>query len=242
MAYTINTSLPTSSSIYTSGRGGKKIEWIIVHYTANAGSAWAHAEYCRRGGSGASSWHYVIDNTSIYQGVSDENTAWQAGNFDFNQRSIGIEVVSVGEDFSQGEISQLAWLVQKLMKQYNIDAAHVIRHYDVVDHVTSGSTTNPHKTCPAPYVPTYGDPTGEKWQKLHATITGHWKGELPMEFIGRSNTKEPLMYFNGLSYKPIATQVQSTAIQELYKKINGTAIPMIESPYVAGLKAVIDSK
>lgn len=240
--YDINQSLLASPKIYNVGRGGKKVEYIVEHYTAHIAPARNFALYAHNGGSGNSSFHYVLDGNEIYMSVHPANTAWQAGNSDFNQRSIGIEVVSNGEDFSRAEIDQLSWLTRKLMAEYGIDADHVIRHYDVIDHVVTGSTVNPHKMCPAPYTPNGADPTGKKWEVLHRTITQtSGFGGLPMEFLGRSNsTNEPLYYFCGMSYKPVNTQVESQAIQDIYKKVNGVSIPMIESPEVKHLRSVID--
>ena len=239
--YEINTSLMASPSIYNVGRGTEKVEYIVQHYTAHIAPARDFALYAHNGGSGQSSFHYVLDGSEIYMSVHPANTAWQAGNADFNRRSIGIETVSNGADFSKWEVDQLTWLTQKLMEQYGVDADHVIRHYDVADHIRYGSTVNPHKMCPAPYTPNGGDPSGEKWKALHAIITGSGK-ELPMEFLGRSTTNEPMMYFCGNSYRVVKTEVQSQAIQTMYKKTNGVAIPMIQAPEVAHLRAVIDGK
>lgn len=140
--------------------------WIVIHYTADTGSAYNNAIYFSRGGNWNSSAHYFIDGKGIiYQSVPESRGAWHAGNYQCNTHSIGIETVSAGQDFTSAEIEELAWLVQKLMDEYGIDANHVIRHYDVVDYF-SGNTVDPHKNCPAPYV------NNSKWQELKATITG----------------------------------------------------------------------
>ena len=241
MKYEIDDSVPASPQVYNPGRGGKQAEWIVVHYTAHIAPARNFAQASHTPTVTSGSWHWCIDDTSIFQSVHPANTAWHAGNSDFNQRSLGIEVVSDGDDFTPGEIERLAWLVKKLMVDYNVDPSHVIRHYDVIDHVRTGSTVNPHKCCPAPYAPNGYDPCETKWKQLHAIITGGGEEEdMDMTFIGRSNTKEPLKFFCGIDYMPIRTQAQSDAIQQLYKKIHGRDIPMIESPYVSAYTAVLD--
>lgn len=48
-----------------------------------------------------------------------------------NCRSIGIEIISAGEDFSEAEIAKAAWLTQRLQEKYSIPDANVIRHFDV---------------------------------------------------------------------------------------------------------------
>ena len=217
------------------GRAGRAVDYIVVHYTADAGSAWANAEFARRGKDGdkrISSFHYVIDSSSIFQSVDEADTAWHAGDDAMSMRSIGIEVCSVGEDFTLGEIARLAWLVQDVMSRYGIPPERVIRHYDVTG-----------KMCPAPYAPNGSDPTGEKWTKLHAVITGGVGEEgLPMEFIGRANQRDQLRYFCGMAYKPLMTQEQSEAVQQLYRQIHGSAIPMVENERVSQLVSVIDGR
>lgn len=241
--YEIDTSLPASPMVYNVGRGGKAIEWIVVHYTAHLANArnFAMASHTPTVTSG--SWHWCIDDTSIYQSVHPANTAWQAGNSDFNQRSLGIEVVSDGEDFSQGEVERLAWLVQKLMHDHAIDAAHVIRHYDVIDHVRTGSTVNPHKCCPAPYAPNGYDPCGTKWAELHAIITGkRIREDTPMEFMGRATVKEPMYHFVGFEYRVVPDPDASEAIQRLYMLSTGKQMQLIQSPYVTTYREYLDGK
>lgn len=158
-------------STYTRGRGGKKPEYIVVHYTASQASARNNCKYFS-GGNRNSSAHFFADGSgTIYQSVAEGDTAWAVGNFDMNQRSISIEVVSDGRDFTSAEIAELTYLVQHLMNKYGIPANHVIRHYDVVDYASRGRTLDPHKHCPAPYV------DSAKWSKLHSIITsgGGWQ-------------------------------------------------------------------
>lgn len=141
-------------------------QWIVIHYTADTGSAYNNAIYFSRGGNWNSSAHYFVDGKGIiYQSVPESRGAWHAGNYQCNTHSIGIETVSAGSDFTSNEINELAWLVQRLMGEYGIDSNHVIRHYDVVD-CFNGATADPHKNCPAPYI------NNAKWQELKAAIIG----------------------------------------------------------------------
>lgn len=145
-------------------------QWIVIHYTATDASAYNNALYFSRGGNWNSSAHYFIDGGGIiYQSVPDDRGAWHAGNYECNTHSIGIETVSSGQDFTQSEITELAWLVQSLMGKYGITADRVIRHHDVADYF-HGYTVDPHKNCPAPYV------NNAKWQTLKGKIlnTDEW--------------------------------------------------------------------
>lgn len=161
-----------SGDTYTPGNNGR--EWIVVHYTATSASAFNNCIYFSGGNRNASA-HYFIDDLSIYQSVPEAATAWHAGNWWMNTRSIGIEVVSDGADFTEGEIERLAWLVQMLMSKYGIPADHVIRHYDVADVAGWDNTLDPHKQCPRPYI------NQDKWAALHARITGQQEEEVTPE-------------------------------------------------------------
>lgn len=142
----------------TYGRSGCSIEYIVVHYTSGAmkdeGAAYANAVYFSRNENQGASAHYFIDNGyTIWQSVADTDTAWHAGNWNMNLRSIGIEVCT-DWDYSEEEIQRLEWLVQMLMEKYGVPASKCIRHYDVTG-----------KRCPAGYI------EQSKWNALHARIT-----------------------------------------------------------------------
>lgn len=119
------------------------IDRIVIHYTATLASARNNAIYFSRNERQGSSARYFVDDITdeIYQSVAEGDTAWRAGNWLMNCRSVGIEVLSAGEDYSEVEVGKLAWLVQTLMKRYSISEGDVIRHYDVTG-----------KVCPAPYI------------------------------------------------------------------------------------------
>ena len=150
--------LQCNATNFTKGRGGNSVQWLVIHYTAGAKTADGAAEanciyFGREANLGASAHYFVCDGYTIWQSVSESDTAWHAGNWAINQRSIGIEVCTAGA-FTEAEIERLTWLVQHLMAKYGIAADHVIRHYDA-----NG------KHCPAHYV------DAARWKELHARIT-----------------------------------------------------------------------
>lgn len=150
--------LQCNATNFTKGRGGNSVQWLVIHYTAGAKTADGAAEanciyFGREANLGASAHYFVCDGYTIWQSVSESDTAWHAGNWAINQRSIGIEVCTAGA-FTEEEIERLTWLVQHLMAKYGIAADHVIRHYDA-----NG------KHCPAHYV------DAARWKELHARIT-----------------------------------------------------------------------
>lgn len=140
----------------TRGRS-RAVDRIVVHYTGTSASARNDVTYFARNEGQGSSAHYFVDDLTeeIYQSVAEGVTAWHAGDWDMNCRSIGIEVVSAGEDYSEAEIGKLAWLVRTLMERYGIGEGGVIRHFDVMG-----------KLRPAPYV------DGGRWAVLRARIFG----------------------------------------------------------------------
>lgn len=73
---------------YTTGRGGKKINKIVIHWIVGRLSA-ADAVFKKAGNASA---HYGVgQNGEVHQYVKESNTAYHAGNFTVNQESIGIE-------------------------------------------------------------------------------------------------------------------------------------------------------
>ena len=138
---------------YTHGRGGHAVDHIVVHYTGTDASAHNNLLYFSRNAARASAHYFVDMDGTLRQSVPESDTAWHAGKFAMNQRSVGIECVSAGEDFTEEQVATLAALVQDLMARYGIPAANVIRHYDVTG-----------KECPAPYV------DQGKWDVLHDRI------------------------------------------------------------------------
>lgn len=140
---------------YTPGRRGQSVRRVVVHYTGTSASAHNNLLYFSRSAAGASAHYFIGKSGDVRQSVLEKDTAWHAGNWQMNLMSVGIEVVSAGEDFTQEQVRSLARLVGDLMARYRLRPADVIRHYDVTG-----------KLCPAPYV------GAAKWGALRAAITG----------------------------------------------------------------------
>lgn len=131
----------------------EKIKYIVIHYTANNGdTAKGNAEYFSRSANLGASAHYFVDENEVWQSVPDTDTAWHCGAKTYrhnecrNSNSIGIEICSrkdsSGKYYLKADaVANAIALTRKLMSKYNIDANHVLRHYDVTG-----------KTCPLPMV------------------------------------------------------------------------------------------
>ena len=147
----INTLISHSSNFTMSRK--QKIQFLVIHYTANNGdTAWGNCNYFKSSNRNASA-HYFVDENEVWQSVEDDNTAWHCGsngkyyhNKCRNYNAIGIELCSEKDSkgkfyFNKETVANAINLVKYLMKKYNIPIENVVRHYDVT-----------HKNCPAPFV------------------------------------------------------------------------------------------
>ena len=137
-------------SNFTKGRK-QKIQYIVVHYTANNGdTAEGNGKYFS-GADRNTSAHYFVDEIKIVRSVFDKDTAWHCGAKIYrhkkcrNENSIGVEMCRKKDSNGQYYINQktqnnAAELVKWLMKKYDIPIENVLRHYDVTG-----------KLCPEPF-------------------------------------------------------------------------------------------
>ncbi|EXG85151.1 negative regulator of beta-lactamase expression [Clostridium sp. ASBs410] len=149
-----------------------RIKYIVIHYVGALGGAEANCKYYASQYIGASAHYFVGFSGEIWQSVEDKDIAWHCGAKIFthpecrNSNSLGIELC-VRNNGSQSETSRdwyfedatveaAAQLTKELMKQYNVPADHVIRHYDVTG-----------KICPNPYVYNHTEHT---WDSFKAAL------------------------------------------------------------------------
>lgn len=121
------------------------INKIIIHTTE--GSYSSAINWFQNPAAQASA-HYVIRSSdgATTQCVSHMNIAWHAGNWDYNEVSIGIEheaYVNQPEWYTDTMYKSSASLVAQLCKQYGIpvDRSHIIAHSEVpgATHTDPGS-------------------------------------------------------------------------------------------------------
>lgn len=175
-------------------------QYICIHYTAGAWGVTAEANaiyYYNNGGSVQCGTHYFLGDDGVYQSTPEDRGAWTQGNYEANTHCISIEVACGSDEpcFTDVEIKLLRELVTDLMSRYNIDADHVIRHYDVVDYF-GGSTVDPHKNCPRPYV------DWDAWQKLKTYITGGSEDDMFDESTVSQLIWQEKLHNDGAQYGP----------------------------------------
>jgi len=150
---------------------GLKIRWVIIHVIE--GSAQAAINWFKDPRAGASS-HYIVDyDGTVYQMVKEKDIAWHAGNWAYNEHSIGIEHAGYAEQkmFTEEEYRASAKLVAHLLKKYNVSLQH-LEGLAPADP-SRGSGIIGHNQVPDPADPSVGggkshhyDP-GENWDWKH---------------------------------------------------------------------------
>lgn len=144
------------------------IDNIVVHYTGTTASAKNNCIYFGSGNRNASADFFIDTDGKIYKFNKrmDLWYSWHCGDGGgrygiTNARSIGIEVVSAGADYTSAQKKALRKLIRWLRKYYKQDIP-VVRHYDAS-----------RKTCPAPYAGSAAK--DKKWQELLGSINDEYK-------------------------------------------------------------------
>lgn len=116
---------------FTKGRGSSKITTIVVHHMVGTLASTDSVFQNRERNTSA---HYGVGRDgSIHQYVSESDTAYHAGNFPVNQRSIGIEHEDLGRDeFTDLEYQVSAELIRSICNRNNlaIDAVTIRPHHE----------------------------------------------------------------------------------------------------------------
>ena len=119
------------SSNYTDGRGGHSINWFLVHVVE--GSYESCVSWFQDPDADAST-HYVIENASnpeVTQMVEENDTAWHAGDWGYNQHSLGIEHEGYTDqtNFKDGTYEKSAEIAQWAAETYSFPLR--VRRYDI---------------------------------------------------------------------------------------------------------------
>lgn len=116
----------------------RKIEYIVIHETGNSGTnanAASHNQYLHKvSTTEALSWHYTVDDSSIYKHLPDTEIGFHAGDKlvqdGGNLNGIGIEMCINPENNYEQTLLNTAALVRYLMDAYNLDIKQVKKHED----------------------------------------------------------------------------------------------------------------
>jgi len=112
------------------------IDRIVIHHNATTNKDVAMNTWLTTG-SAQTSAHYEIADGEIIGCVGENFTAWHAGVWDMNLRSIGLEHVNNSGapnwTVSDATMQSSAKLIADICKRYNIpiDRTHIIKHSEV---------------------------------------------------------------------------------------------------------------
>lgn len=127
------------------GRGGARAQFIVIHYTAISYERTLRA--FNNPYSGVSAHYVVRGDGHIAQLVGESDTAWHAGNYWYNQRSVGIEIEKdpvTNPDFTAAQYYAVAALACAISARQGIplDRNHVFGHNEIpgTDHTDPGPT------------------------------------------------------------------------------------------------------
>jgi len=115
----------SSNNFKESNRGGGDIQWIVIHDIEGSYSSGINTF---KDPNSKVSAHFVISKDGeITQMVSDGDIAYHAGNYPYNEHSIGIELEGYADkpdQFTEQEYTATANLVKWLCQQYDIPLVH----------------------------------------------------------------------------------------------------------------------
>lgn len=111
------------------------VKYITIHDTAGNGAgadAAMHSRFIHSTNRTASSWHYTIDDHSLYHHVPNNEVAWHAGDGSGqgNRASIGIETCTNSDGDYDVVILRTAKLVAKLLDDNGLSLYHVRQHFN----------------------------------------------------------------------------------------------------------------
>lgn len=149
---------------FTKGRGGKKVNKVVVHY--NAGNLSVEGCYSVWQTREASAHYQVEDGGRIGQLVWDSDTAWHAGNFPANQTSIGIEHANRSDGtISEACLDAGAHLVAAVCKYFGLGRPEWLKN--VFPHKYFAATS-----CPGQIYGSQKDAYIQRAQKWYDAMTG----------------------------------------------------------------------
>ena len=149
---------------YSKGRGGKSVDKVVVHY--NAGNLTCEGCWSVWQTRKASAHYQVESGGRVGQLVWDRDTAWHAGNFGQNQRSIGIEHANMADGtITETCLDTGAHLVAALCKHYGLGRPEWLKNVFPHKHFQATS-------CPGQIYGSQRDAYIQRAQHWYDVMTG----------------------------------------------------------------------
>lgn len=207
---------------YTPGRGGNKVECVVVHHNAGVLSI---DQIWQVWQSRAASAHYQVQSDGVIgQLVNDWDTAWHAANQYTNQRSIGIEVSNSAGPNADWPITDTA------IREAGRLIAAVCLHYDLGRPV-SGDNVRYHREFTGTSCPYHLAPGGKYnnaligeaqrfYDELKATKNGApTTGRHAKKGTGGTTAVLTTKYFTDFIKGFFGPQID--ALQEVWRQLRG---------------------
>ena len=125
---------------FTKGRGGNRIKYIVIHHWDDPAKkpSFDGVVSWFASGRGNNSAHYVVEAGKAARMVAETDTAWHAGNWAYNQQSIGIECNPRNTDADRRTIGEL---IDDIQRRYG--KLTIIGHKDCSATSCPRSSTTP---------------------------------------------------------------------------------------------------
>ncbi len=235
--------IPTScTNKCTIGRGGAKVEYVVIHDTEGG---WNASVATLQNDPNKSVQYIVGTDGKVGQFVTEETTAWHAGNFHYNQRSVGIEHVGYStKPYTEAEYVASAKLTAYLTTKYNIprDRAHIIGHDQIPNGNKIAQSSKPCMESPKGCAssPNYGgaskhtDPGVWEWPTFMVRFDGNAKCNDVTKIWNCSNDKAQA--FRCVNDKvevrtcDAACQVQPNGVDDVCNPKPQTTTPPVTDP------------
>jgi N-acetyl-anhydromuramyl-L-alanine amidase AmpD len=126
--------------------GDAVVDTIVIHDTEGG---WTASVATLQNDAGKSV-HYIVDadGSRVGQFVPESYTAWHAGNYYYNQRSVGIEHVGTASNpngYSDALYAKSEALVKSIRTRWKVplDRTHIIGHYQIPDGNVEAESSAP---------------------------------------------------------------------------------------------------
>lgn len=208
---------------YSKGRGGKPISLIVVHHMA--GTLSGTDGVFQNTQINTSATYGVGRKGEVHQYVHEEDTSYNAGNFDINQRSISIEHEDLGSDnYTDIEYETSAELIRDICARYNLPIdTNTVRPHNQFSSTSCPGTLDINRLIKLAQGDSMATITREQEQVLALATTGSYPGkDYDYRFVGRSldqsTTDEWVNFWLAQSAVPVLT----TEIEVLKKQVGQT--------------------
>ena len=118
---------PVSPNNYSEGRQGQRPDLIVIHVTQ--GGKGAVARWFDNPRAQVSAHYLVTQAGEIWQFVDEVDTAYHAGDFEINLRSIGLEHEGVGANYVPNEVQLAASvkLAEDICERWNLAPRQAVK-------------------------------------------------------------------------------------------------------------------